>query len=85
SKPLTWSDLELIDTAGDVYVDAEKRYRIHVTFPADRSGDAVLYTRWQRIDVAGEGFYNCSDITLNGTGTTPPTDPVDPTEPGNNL
>ncbi|HCG7050324.1 TPA: lytic polysaccharide monooxygenase [Vibrio parahaemolyticus] len=85
SKPLTWSDLELIDTAGDVYVDAEKRYRIQVTFPADRSGDAVLYTRWQRIDVAGEGFYNCSDITLNGTGTTPPTDPVDPTEPGNDL
>ena len=58
---------------------------MQVTFPTDRSGDAILYTRWQRIDVAGEGFYNCSDITLNSNGTTPPTDPVDPTDPANNL
>ncbi|MDF2155844.1 lytic polysaccharide monooxygenase [Vibrio sp. CAU 1672] len=83
--PLTWDDLELIDTAGNIFVDAEKRYRIQVTFPAERSGDAILYTRWQRIDAAGEGFYNCSDITLRGTGITPPTDPVEPGEPGNNL
>ncbi|MGD8110730.1 lytic polysaccharide monooxygenase [Vibrio sp. TRT 17S01] len=82
--PLTWDDLELIDTAGDIAVDAEKRYRMKVTFPAGRSGDAILYTRWQRIDVAGEGFYNCSDITFKGDGTTP-TDPTNPTEPGNNL
>lgn len=53
--------------------------------PADRSGDAILYTRWQRNDVVGEGFYNCSDITLSGSGTTTPTEPVTPTEPGNNL
>ncbi len=85
TQPLTWSDLELIDTAGDVYADAEKMYRIPVTFPADRSGDAVLYTRWQRIDAAGEGFYNCSDITLNGSGMTTPTDPVEPTDPVNTL
>ncbi|KLN63891.1 MULTISPECIES: lytic polysaccharide monooxygenase [Vibrio] len=83
--PLTWDDLELIDTAGDVAVDDQKRYRMKVTFPADRSGDAILYTRWQRIDVAGEGFYNCSDITLRGSGTNPPTDPTDPTDPNNNL
>ncbi|MCG6282520.1 lytic polysaccharide monooxygenase, partial [Vibrio diabolicus] len=76
----------LIDTAGDIFVDEQKRYRMKVTFPADRSGDAILYTRWQRIDVVGEGFYNCSDITLRSGGTTPPTDPTDPpTEPGNNL
>ncbi|WP_159737621.1 lytic polysaccharide monooxygenase [Vibrio atypicus] len=85
TQPLTWDDLELIDTAGDIAVDEQKRYRMKVTFPADRTGDATLYTRWQRIDVAGEGFYNCSDITLRGSGTNPPTDPVDPTEPGNNL
>ncbi|MEF1172941.1 lytic polysaccharide monooxygenase [Vibrio sinaloensis] len=85
TQPLTWDDLELIDTAGDVPVDAEKRYRMKVTFPADRTGDAILYTRWQRIDVAGEGFYNCSDITLRGNGATPPTNPGEPTDPGNNL
>lgn len=84
--PLTWDDLELIDSAGDVAIDEQKRYRIKVTFPADRTGDAVLYTRWQRIDAGGEGFYNCSDITLTNVGTTPPTDPTEPpTEPGNNL
>ena len=85
SKPLNWDDIELIDTAGNVFVDAEKRYRMKVTFPADRSGDAILYTRWQRIDVAGEGFYNCSDITLTDTGTNPPTDPGNPNDPANNL
>lgn len=85
TQPLTWGDLELIDTAGNVPVDTDKRYRMKVTFPADRSGDAILYTRWQRIDVAGEGFYNCSDITLRGNGTTPPTNPGDPTDPTNNL
>ncbi len=84
TQPLTWNDLELIDTAGDVIIGEDKRYRMTVTFPADRSGDAILYTRWQRVDAGGEGFYNCSDITLGGTGTTP-TDPVDPVEPGNNL
>ncbi|NVJ57687.1 MAG: lytic polysaccharide monooxygenase, partial [Vibrionaceae bacterium] len=84
TQPLTWNDLELIDTAGDVIIGEDKRYRMTVTFPANRSGDAILYTRWQRVDAGGEGFYNCSDITLDGTGTTP-TDPVDPVEPGNNL
>mgnify|MGYP000067744231 CR=1 FL=1 len=85
TQPLTWSDLELIDTAGDVYTDEEKRYRIQVTFPSDRSGDAILYTRWQRIDPAGEGFYNCSDITLTNSGGSTPVDPVDPVDPVNNL
>lgn len=32
-----------------------------------RTGDAVLFTRWQRIDEHGEGFYNCSDIHIEGT------------------
>ncbi|MBT2979660.1 lytic polysaccharide monooxygenase, partial [Vibrio anguillarum] len=59
--PLTWDDLDLIDTKGNVTVGTDKKYRIKITLPADRSGDAVLYTRWQRIDAAGEGFYNCSD------------------------
>ncbi|WP_038173425.1 lytic polysaccharide monooxygenase [Vibrio pacinii] len=84
SQPLTWNDLELIDSAGNIAIDEQKRYRTKVTFPAGRSGDAILYTRWQRVDAAGEGFYNCSDITLRGSGT-PPTDPTDPSDPANNL
>lgn len=35
-----------------------------IPFPTDRSGEATLYTRWQREDIAGEGFYNCSDINI---------------------
>ncbi|WP_295893495.1 lytic polysaccharide monooxygenase [uncultured Vibrio sp.] len=85
SLPLTWGDLELVDTSGNVAVGEDKKYRIKVSLPAERSGDAILYTRWQREDAAGEGFYNCSDISFNGTGTTPPTDPGEPTDPANNL
>jgi len=85
SQPLTWGDLELIDSAGDIAVNDQKRYQMTVTFPAERTGNAILYTRWQRVDVAGEGFYNCSDITLKGQGTSPPTDPTDPTDPAKNL
>lgn len=85
TQPLTWNDLELIDKAGDIVVDETKRYRMKVTFPADRTGDAILLTRWQRIDPAGEGFYNCSDITIGTTGTNPPTDPGNPTEPSPDL
>ncbi|MGF1754812.1 lytic polysaccharide monooxygenase [Vibrio makurazakiensis] len=82
--PLTWDDLDLVDTSGNVAVGEDKKYRIKVTLPSDRAGDAVLYTRWQREDPVGEGFYNCSDITFSNSGTTPP-DPVEPTPPANNL
>ena len=66
--PLTWSDLVLVDQAGDVSVDENKQFRIKVTLPPERSGDAVLLTRWQRDDPAGEGFYNCSDIQFDDNG-----------------
>ena len=74
SQTLKWDDLELIQEYGDITVGADKKYRMNVTIPADRSGDAVLYTRWQRIDPVGEGFYNCSDITITGD-EQPPVDP----------
>lgn len=73
SKGLAWGDLELIQEVGNVPVSGGK-YRINVTIPSDRSGDAILYVRWQRDDAAGEGFYNCSDITIAGD-TTPPPEP----------
>lgn len=73
SKGLAWGDLDLIQTAGNIAANGGK-YRIDVAIPAGRSGDAILFVRWQRDDAAGEGFYNCSDITITG-GTTPPPDP----------
>jgi len=42
-------------------------FEFNVPIPANRTGDAVLFTRWQREDPDGEGFYNCSDITLEGS------------------
>lgn len=33
--------------------------------------NAILFTRWQRYDTAGEGFYNCSDITVRDSGIPP--------------
>ncbi|MFC3031598.1 lytic polysaccharide monooxygenase [Pseudoalteromonas fenneropenaei] len=68
TQALGWQDLELINEFGTLEVvkdpDGKRYYDMVVNIPANRSGDAILYTRWQRNDVAGEGFYNCSDITF---------------------
>lgn len=71
TAPLSWDQLQLIHQQDDVTAEAGY-YTVQVPMPADRSGPAVLYTRWQRVDVVGEGFYNCSDIELVNNGTTPP-------------
>ncbi|MEM9255245.1 MAG: lytic polysaccharide monooxygenase [Pseudomonadota bacterium] len=81
SRGLAWNDLELIHTQGDVPVVGGK-YRINVTIPSGRSGDAILFVRWQREDPVGEGFYNCSDITIAADSSPPPV--VDP-EPSAQL
>ncbi len=77
--PLTWNDLEQIGEAQNVEAGSDKKYRIKVTLPSQRTGDAVLLTRWQRVDPAGEGFYNCSDITFSADGDS--SIPTVPTEP----
>lgn len=74
SQVLTWADLQLLDTADNlqpVTIGGNNYYQLTLTLPAERSGDAILYTRWQRDDAAGEGFYNCSDIHINGADSTP--------------
>ncbi|MDO3381472.1 lytic polysaccharide monooxygenase [Gilvimarinus algae] len=71
---LTWGDLELVDeksSASLQTINGKRFYVMNVSLPTNRSGDAILYTRWQRQDVAGEGFYNCSDIVLGDV--EPPT------------
>lgn len=83
--PLTWSDLDMLVRNDKVVLGPDRRYRLTVKIPEGRTGDAVLYTRWQRKDPGGEGFYNCSDISLNGGGTNPDPGPVDPTPPAKNL
>ncbi|MDP4536876.1 lytic polysaccharide monooxygenase [Alkalimonas collagenimarina] len=73
ARALHWDDLELIYETGNTPAEAGY-YLFDVPLPTDRTGPAILYTRWQRIDVVGEGFYNCSDLTFTGSGT----DPIDP-------
>lgn len=81
AESLSWEKLTLIDELQDqpiVLINGKKFYRIMVTLPHDRSGNATLYTRWQRNDVVGEGFYNCSDISI-GAGQGNPDPTPDPT------
>ncbi len=71
---LRWDDLDLIHQASAPMpetIGGKKYYVYDVPVPAGRTGDAVVYTRWQREDPAGEGFYNCSDVTFEGGGTVP--------------
>ncbi|UTF58891.1 lytic polysaccharide monooxygenase [Gilvimarinus sp. DA14] len=71
---LTWQDLELVDeksSANLQTINGTRYYVMNVSLPTNRSGDAILYTRWQRQDAGGEGFYNCSDIVLGDV--EPPT------------
>lgn len=67
---LSWDQLTLIHQQNDVPALAGY-YELDVPLPTNRSGKAVLYTRWQRVDVVGEGFYNCSDLTLLNGDSTP--------------
>lgn len=84
TSALKWSDLDLVhsermtearkgsmDPPG-VISGTSGYFEFQVNIPAGRKGDAVLFTRWQREDPAGEGFYNCSDITLGGAGEPAP-------------
>ena len=80
SQPINWDDLELIHV--DDYTVMAKNNTFIIPVPAGRSGDAVLVSRWQRYDPAGEGFYNCADIKLVTNGTpTEPTPTPEPTDP----
>lgn len=82
SKALAWDDLELIQEEGDIAV-INGKYKMDVTIPNDRVGEAILFVRWQRADPVGEGFYNCSDINIvNDDVVVPPVDPTpDPVGP----
>ncbi|WP_083232831.1 lytic polysaccharide monooxygenase [Endozoicomonas atrinae] len=77
TQPLTWNDLELIAEHGEKQV-VNGFYEMDFTIPEGRSGSAVLYTRWQRKDPAGEGFYNCSDLRFSDDGGTEPDPDPDP-------
>ena len=79
TAPLTWNDLVLIHTeqltvaqtdwgTRPPAISSSGYFRFPVPIPAEQFGNATLFVQWQRIDPAGEGFYNCSDINIIGAG-----------------
>ncbi|AAC70254.1 Ld-gp37 [Lymantria dispar multiple nucleopolyhedrovirus] len=80
TRKLTWRDLELVENetparliandGTDENCASPSVYALEARVPL-RPGKFVLYVRWQRRDVAGEGFYNCADVTFdaNSLGT----------------
>ena len=75
TSPLKWSDLSHIHTeelatartnwsTPSAIPGASGFFQFDVPIPNGQTGYAVLFTQWQRIDPAGEGFYNCSDINI---------------------
>lgn len=90
--PLSWSDLELIDTAANPPQTGGpgglENYFWETTFPANRSGQHLVFVHWVRSD-SPENFYSCSDIVFDGGngevsglgGDPGPIDPPDPPDP----
>lgn len=68
SLPLMWDDLILIDEFQNpppsIPGGQPHLFVHHVTIPDGRTGNAILFSRFQRRDPHGEGFYNCSDIKI---------------------
>ncbi|MFZ8911091.1 MAG: cellulase family glycosylhydrolase, partial [Candidatus Nanopelagicales bacterium] len=75
TKPLKWSDLELVHDTGARPLEATTTMRVEM--PA-RQGRHILYTVWQRSD-SPEAFYSCSDVILDSDGTVAPTPTPTPT------
>lgn len=63
-KVLGWDDVELLKHFDIKHGDRSDRHTVEVEIPEDRTGDAIIFTRWQRFDAGGEGFYNCSDVNI---------------------
>lgn len=94
TAPLKWSDLQLIHTEelSNYRTDwaasvAPKPtlvpapigfFQFDVPVPNGQTGEAILYTYWQREDNGNEGFGNCADVTFGGTVIPSPWTPKGP-------
>lgn len=78
TKVIGWNDVELLATV----VSSEETVAIsgmtppytsydeyQIEIPADRTGRAVIFSRWQRQDANNEGFYGCSDVIISERGS----------------
>jgi predicted carbohydrate-binding protein with CBM5 and CBM33 domain len=73
SQPLTWADFDMATpfsqatdppSVGDPG-SIDSYYYWDATLPANRTGDAIIYSVWARSD-STETFYGCSDVTFDG-------------------
>ncbi|CNL53081.1 chitin binding domain-containing protein [Yersinia pseudotuberculosis] len=77
TKALRWEDLELLyadkaptPTAGTgLSPSTNSFYFLNVPLNG-HTGDAIIYSYWQREDAGNEGFFNCSDVNIS-EGSTP--------------
>lgn len=70
TRELRWDDLDLIYQGEAPEPDRSTYpnvYRYHIPFPSGRQGNAIVYSIWQRRDAGNEGFFNCSDVTIQGS------------------
>ncbi|WP_243706223.1 lytic polysaccharide monooxygenase, partial [Micromonospora sp. KC721] len=77
SKPLAWSDLELVGQIGDTPASRWTRESggVSIQIPANapgRTGRHIVYTIWQASHL-DQSYYLCSDVEFGGGPSTPPT------------
>jgi chitin-binding protein len=89
AAPLAWSSLEQVHTAVNPPQTGGpgglENYLFDVTFPADRSGQHLVFTHWVRSD-SPENFFSCADIVFDGgdgevSGIGGDPGPIDPPDP----
>ncbi|TDB73008.1 lytic polysaccharide monooxygenase [Micromonospora sp. KC723] len=86
SKPLAWSDLELVGQIGNTPASrwTPESQGVSIQIPANapgRTGRHIVYTIWQASH-ADQSYYLCSDVEFGGGPSTPPTTtPPPPTSP----
>ncbi|WP_431975992.1 lytic polysaccharide monooxygenase [Micromonospora haikouensis] len=77
TKPLAWSDLELVGQIGNTPASqwpTKESQGVSIQVPANapgRTGRHIVYTIWQASH-SDQSYYLCADVNFGGT-TTPPT------------
>ncbi|SBT38533.1 lytic polysaccharide monooxygenase auxiliary activity family 9 protein [Micromonospora narathiwatensis] len=77
TKPLAWSDLELVGQIGNTPAAkwTPETGGVSIQVPGNapgRTGRHIVYTIWQASHM-DQSYYICSDVDFGGGSTTPPT------------
>ncbi|GIG56647.1 hypothetical protein Lfu02_10190 [Longispora fulva] len=72
TMPLKWSDLVLLKTFTNVNPTTFTSWTLPIP---PRTGRALIYSIWQRVQYSNEAFYTCSDVDFGGGGPSPSPSP----------